>query len=114
MNAQPEDLSILEGLILPPADPELVARSSAVLDRIEEAHFVPVRLSYQPKAPRRSRRFAIASALAAVALAGVAFAGGYLAHQTHTVTKTVTVVHTVDDVQSFNDGWNTALNGDAK
>lgn len=49
-----------------------------------------------------------------VALVGVAFVGGYLAHEPGTVTKTVTVVHTTDDVTSFNDGFMTALHGDAK
>lgn len=47
-------------------------------------------------------------------LAAVAFVGGYLAHQPHTVTRTVTVVHTADDVASFNDGWLTALNDVAR
>lgn len=52
-------------------------------------------------------------ALVLVSLAiGAAFVGGYLAHTPHTVT----VIHTVtqDDVQSFNDGWMTALHGDGK
>lgn len=50
-------------------------------------------------------------ALSALLMAAV-FAGGYAAHRPTTVTRTV--VHTVDDVTSFNDGWNTALYGDGK
>lgn len=48
--------------------------------------------------------------LIALALLGAAFAGGYVSHHPHTVT----VVRQVDDVTSFNDGWNTALYGGAK
>src|SRR5579871_4078270 len=112
MNTQ-DDASILENLTLPPADPTLIARSSAHFDRVADAHFVPVRLSHQPKRRGGGRRIAAHAALAVV-VGGVAFAGGYLAHQPAAVTKTVTVVHTQDDVKSFNDGWNTALNVDAK
>jgi hypothetical protein len=61
---------------------------------------------------RIARRAVKALAVAAVAVA--AFAGGYLAHQPHTVTKTVTVVRTQDDVASFNDGWLTALDDVAR
>lgn len=48
--------------------------------------------------------------LIALALVGAAFAGGFAAHRPHTVT----VVHTQDDVTSFNDGYMTALYGDGK
>jgi hypothetical protein len=56
------------------------------------------------------------AARAVLTLAGIAavFTGGWLAHQPHTVTRTVTVVHTADDVTSFNDGWLTALDDVAK
>jgi hypothetical protein len=48
----------------------------------------------------------IRKAIAGVVLAGAVFASGYLAHPSHTVTKTV--VNTTDDVTSFNDGFLTA------
>lgn len=104
MNDHDTDADVLANLVLPSADPALVAQSSAALDRIREAYFVPVRRSYRPKAPRRPRRFAVVGLLTAAVLAGVGFAGGYLAHQPHTVT----VVHTTDNVSSFNDGFMTA------
>lgn len=48
--------------------------------------------------------------LIVLTLLGAAFVGGYVSHH----PRTVTVVRQVDDVTSFNDGWNTALYGDAE
>jgi hypothetical protein len=58
-------------------------------------------------------RIASRTALTLAAIAAV-FTAGYLTHQPHTVTRTVTVTRTADDVASFNDGWLTALDDVAR